>query len=58
VLAEVAAAVGASELERLGTPTWPLDPAVAGALRIGQARVVDFGMEGYQRSRGETWYVA
>jgi hypothetical protein len=58
LLGDVAAAVGADELERLGTPAWPQDPAVAGALRIGQARVVDFGMEGYQRSRGEAWYVA
>jgi hypothetical protein len=57
LLGGVAAAVGADELERLGTPVWPKDPAVAGALRIGQARVVDLAMEGYRRSRAQAWYV-
>ncbi|HXJ65295.1 MAG TPA: hypothetical protein VNN79_16190 [Actinomycetota bacterium] len=58
LLAGVASKVGSRELDRLGTPSWPLDPAVAGALRLGQARVIDFGLEGYRRSAGRPWYVA
>jgi hypothetical protein len=57
ILGEIARGVGSDALESLGQPGWPLDRSVANALRIGQARVVDFGMEGYQRSRGEDWYV-
>lgn len=57
VLAGVASKVGPRLLDRLGTPTWPLDPAIGAALRLGQARVVDFGLEGYRRSAGEPWYV-
>lgn len=57
VLAGIAAGLGPERLDRLGTPSWPLDPAVASALRIGQARVVDFGMEGYRRATGRPWYV-
>jgi hypothetical protein len=58
VLAGVASKVGPRRLDRLGTPTWPLDPAIGAALRLGQARVIDFGLEGYRRSAGEPWYVA
>jgi hypothetical protein len=57
VLGGIAASVGSRELDRLGRPAWPLDSAVSDALRIGQARVVDFGLEGYRRSRAEDWYV-
>ncbi len=58
LLAGVATKVGPRRLDRLGTPSWPVDPAVAAALRLGQARVIDFGLEGYRRSSGEPWYVA
>ncbi|HEY7281369.1 MAG TPA: hypothetical protein VID47_07210 [Actinomycetota bacterium] len=57
VLGGIARKVGARRLERLGTPAWPLDPAVGAALRIGQGRVVDLGLEGYRRARDEPWYV-
>lgn len=55
-LSEVAESVGSDTLRPLGRPGWPLDPAVAQALRIGEARVVDFGLEGYRRSTGAAWY--
>jgi hypothetical protein len=57
ILARVARAVGRRTLRELGRHPWARDPDVAGALRLGQARVLDFGMEGYRRSRGMPWYV-
>jgi hypothetical protein len=58
VLGGIARRVGARRLDRLGTPLWPLDPGVAAALRIGQGRVVDLGLEGYRRASDQPWYVA
>jgi hypothetical protein len=58
ILGDVASEVGPKTLDALGEPYWPLDPAVSRAFRIGRARVVDLGMEGYRRSAAEDWYVA
>ncbi len=44
LLGEIASGVGSEKLDRWGQPPWPVDPAVSTALRIGQARVVDFGL--------------
>ena len=58
ILGKVASEVGPEALDVLGEPDWPLDPSVSKALRIGRARVIDFGMEGYRRSTTEAWFVA
>ena len=57
VLAGTARTVGRATLEALGTLPGARDPAVGAALRLGQGRVIDLGMEGYRRSRTQAWYV-
>lgn len=58
VLSQIARGVGPRALARHGQPDWPRDQAVALAIRLGQGRVVDFGMKGYRRSTAKQWYVA